>query len=453
MRIFDMDIKVVEVDTLTDEQILNNYADTMFFEDSKGNSHINENAFARCFSETNNLQYHNGLFYSRNGKDNDEMIRKYIWQSLEYIGYNTDVERTVNKLIGAVKLASTVEKFSTSDYIIPLANGDLDTRTWTFYHNRFSPTPYRLKVPLEVKIKDTPNFTKWLGDLFMPEDVETIRQYLGYCLVPTTKAQKALFLVGEGGAGKSVLGVILDELLGNAVLSTPNSQEFMTDKFKLAELEHKLVLYDDDLDNAALSNTGLYKKLITNTIALMAERKFAQPFKFQPYAKLVSCCNEMLTSEFDNTDGFFRRLLPIKTKPKRADFKPDLQFYDKIRSEASGILQWALLGLMHLQERGYNFKVSERTEKYLESKKEDGNPYPTFLEDTYKIGPGVGSIPSKKIYEDYRNWAKANGYEIKQKRDLYNFLNDNGEALGVLVDNNLKVNNMHVRGYKNITQK
>lgn len=451
MRIFDLNIQIVEHDAPTDEEILSSYIDDILFEDAKGNKKINENAFARCFSETNNLQYHNGLFYSRSGKDTEEMLLKYIWESLEDINYNTDVERTTKKLMGAVKLASTVEKFHHDDFMIPFSNGDLDIRSWTFYLNRYSPTAYRLKVPLEVELKETPNFTKWLHDLFMPEDIETIRQYLGYCLVPTTKAQKALFLVGEGGAGKSVLGVILEELLGNAVLSTPNTQEFMTDKFKLAELEHKLVLYDDDLDSAALQGTGLYKKLITNTISLMAERKYAQPFKFTPYAKLVSCCNEMLTSEYDNTDGFFRRLLPIKTKPKQADFKPDLFFYDKIRKEAPGIVQWALLGLMHLQERDFNFVISERTNQYLSVKKNDGNPYPLFFSETYKIEPGVGSISTKQMYLDYQNWSRANDFPIRGKRDFYNFVIDNAEAMGIKSDNNLIVNGTHVRGYKNLT--
>ena len=136
-----------------------------------------------------------------------------------------------------------------------------------------------------------------------------LQEYLGYCLVPTTKAQKALFLVGEGGAGKSVIGVILEELLGDALISTQSTQEFLQDKFKLPELEHKLVLYDDDLDSSALSETGLYKKLITNNISITADRKYGQPFKFTPHVKLVSCCNKMLIY-LRQHEWLYRRLCP-----------------------------------------------------------------------------------------------------------------------------------------------
>ena len=135
------------------------------------------------------------------------------------------------------------------------------------------------------------------------------------------------------------------------MLSTSNTQDFLNDKFKLPELENKLVLYDDDLDSKALEGTGFYKKLITNNVKLTVDRKYGQPFSFTPQVKLVCCCNEMLTSTYDQTDGFYRRLLPIRIKPKAQDFKPDLMFYDKIRTEVPNITLWALSGLLMLDRK------------------------------------------------------------------------------------------------------
>lgn len=52
------------------------------------------------------------------------------------------------------------------------------------------------------------------NDLLEPEDVITLQEFLGYCLLNTTKAQAMLFLVGRGGEGKSRIGVILEKLFG-----------------------------------------------------------------------------------------------------------------------------------------------------------------------------------------------------------------------------------------------
>ena len=329
----------------TDREIIASYRDAIWVDEKK--KILNENTFARMFCDINKCIFYNGVFYTKFGKETDDTMEKCIWQSLESAGIATNVAAKAKKLKDAIRLAAIPDnehKFKIDPNIIPFKNGIFNIAKMEFVGGRSMTYPYRLPVELPVNMSSTPNFEKWLNDLFEPEDQNTIRQFLGYCLVPNTKAQKSLFLVGEGGAGKSVLGVILEEMLGDAMLSTSNTQDFLNDKFKLPELENKLVLYDDDLDSKALEGTGFYKKLITNNVKLTVDRKYGQPFSFTPQVKLVCCCNEMLTSTYDQTDGFYRRLLPIRIKPKAPDFKPDLLFYDKIRQEVPMITLWALIG-------------------------------------------------------------------------------------------------------------
>ena len=38
---------------------------------------------------------------------------------------------------------------------------------------------------------------KFLSELLIPEDILTLQEYMGYCLIPTTKAQKMLMLRGS----------------------------------------------------------------------------------------------------------------------------------------------------------------------------------------------------------------------------------------------------------------
>lgn len=445
-------IEVKECSTLSDDEIMQGYAQDMWYKDKKGIMQIDENVFAEAFTEVNHLRYNNGLFYTRNGKATEELLSRDVWESLRDFGIKRDVERTTKKMIGAVKLASTVPALTVNTNVIPFANGDMYVKEWCFHYDEYGSFPYRLSVPLSLELVDTPNFEKWLGDLFYPEDIPTVQEYLGYCLVPTTRAQKALFLVGEGGAGKSVMGVILESILGDALLSTPNSQEFMQDKFKLPELEHRLALYDDDLSSEALKDTGLYKKLITNTIDLTADRKYGQPFKFKPYVKLVSCCNEMLSSIYDNTNGFYRRLLPILVKPVAADFKPDLQFYDKIRAEREGIVQWALVGLQRLAAQNWILSESVRSQDYLRGKQVLGNHFPDFMDAVFEFGDG--KTPTTEILKVYKAWCKQNAFTPKSDTTLQKWLSDNETKYSIKRSTNIPVSGgKRVRGYTGLSVK
>ena len=432
----------------TAEEIMQEYSDTMWLDRDK--LLLNENEFAEAFKAVNRLYYQNGLFYTNEGKKTEELLSSEVWESIKDLGIARDVERTTKKLMGAVKLASTVAELKVNQEMIPFKNGDLHLgEDWEFHESECSPTPYRFSMKLRNSLGDAPNFHKWLHDLFYEDDIITVQEYLGYCMVPTTKAQKALFLVGEGGAGKSVMGVILESILGDAMIAVSNTQEFLQDKFKLPELEHKLVLYDDDLDNEALNGTGLYKKLITNNLAITADRKYGQPFKLTPYAKLVACCNEMLTAKYDTTDGFFRRLLPIHIKPKAPDFQPDRDFYEKIKREASTITQWALVGLRRLKSRDWVLHESERSKGYLEGKKSIGNHFPEFMETVFTFSPGLQTT-SADIMFAYELWCKKNALDPRSKRGVQTWLADHAEQYAIEKSTNIPKGNKRLNGYKGI---
>ena len=41
------------------------------------------------------------------------------------------------------------------------------------------------------------------------DDILTLQEYLGYCLIPSTKGQKMLIITGKGGEGKSRIGLVM----------------------------------------------------------------------------------------------------------------------------------------------------------------------------------------------------------------------------------------------------
>lgn len=439
---------VTDTEPKTEEEIIRYYQNDIWIE-TKKKKVINENAFAMMFSEANALRFSNGLFYTKHGRDTEESIAYSIWDTIRRVGVNLDVERTVKKLLGTVKLASTVPDLAPNPDVIPFANGDFIVSLWEFHRGEFAPVPYRLPVSLYDKRTPTPYFDKWISDLLQDEDARTLQEYLGYTLISSTKAQKALFLVGEGGSGKSGLGVILEAMLGDATVNASSTKEFLEDKFKLPELEHKLVLYDDDLDTKALDETGVYKKLISNTIAITADRKYGQPFKFTPKVKIIACCNKLLSSHYDQTSGFWRRLLPLVVKPIAPDFKPDLRFYDHLKLEADGIVYFALLGLRRLIQNKWVLTESQRTKDYLTVKQSVDNPLPEFFETCFEFDPDdkIG-VSSTEVLNVYAQWCRLNSVSQMKPRTVQTWIADNSEKLGIRADRCIKTDGgKYVRGY------
>ena len=74
-----------------------------------------------------------------------------------------------------------------------------------------------------------------------------MQEYMGYCLLPTTKGQKMLLMIGKGGEGKSRIGLVMRSMLGDN-MNTTSIQKVENNRFSRADLENKLLMVDDDMD-------------------------------------------------------------------------------------------------------------------------------------------------------------------------------------------------------------
>lgn len=410
-----------------------------------------DGVFADAFIQYNDLVFSNGAFYTPDGMMSTGQVKKDISQSI-YEVLPTNLSANTNKAFSSVREMSYEEGFDFADkMIIPFKNGDLNLSNkdkWQFFLDEKKPAPYRLPiefVPFTHKTF-TPNFDKWLDDLFEEDDILTLQEYLGYCLLPTTRGQKALLIIGDGGVGKSVLADILNALFGNAMLSPHDINDFFKDKFKLAELENKLLIYEDDLSEQMLSSTGVFKKLITNQSYITADRKGEQPFQFKPFSRFIMLGNDMLKSKYDISDGFFRRLLPLRTKPKPDDRENIPNFGKKIAKERDGIIQWALYGLKRLMDNNWQFTESVKTKVYMDQYKGIQNHYPDFLKDTIEFGAGY-SFSTQDIKNYYEKWCNDMDIDPRSIRTLENWLSNNAEKLRLERTTNILVNGSRRRGY------
>ena len=419
--------------------------------DDKGNPRLNYKKFVDAFAAQNNCVYCNGVFYNPNGAISNQSIRKDIAKSLGDAGWQGKLDAPTTSIFNSLKDLYSVEELPINDKVIPLANGDLHLNSdkWVFKEGEKKHAPYRLNVNYVPIERPTPLFDKWLRDVFTPEDIPTVQEIMGYCLIPSTAAGEAFFIVGDGEAGKSGLGTILMGILGKASVSV-ETQQLVTKQFQIAEVEHKLLAYDDDLGSAALSETGLLKKLITADTPIRAERKYADAHQFNSYCRILASANFMLSSLYDDSNGFFRRLHPILVKPKSPDRKVINKFYELIlEQEKEQIFKWALIGLRRVIENGWKISWSERSRNYMKANKSNAVHFEDFFNEACEVVINE-TTTTAELTKTYKKWCKENGIKESSDRRLSNWFADNSERVGIRRSEMIMRDKKKLRGYENL---
>ena len=82
---------------------------------------------------------------------------------------------------------------------------------------------------------------KFLSELLEEDDIPTLQEYMGYCLIPSNKAQKLLIILGKGGEGKSRISMVMRKILGTN-MNVSNIQKVEHNRFARADLEYRLLM-------------------------------------------------------------------------------------------------------------------------------------------------------------------------------------------------------------------
>ena len=356
----------------------------------------NEAAFCREFLSKNKLIYADNAFFTPDGRLTAPLLLKEkIYAELECCAAK-NIPRTISNIVEIMKLAAHTESFPPNPDEIHVQNGTyfMDgsfTADKSYCNNR-------LTVSYNPNASAPKRWLQFLSELLQPEDIPTLQEFLGYCLLPTTKGQKMLMLIGKGGEGKSRIGLVMRSLLGDS-MNTTSIQKVESNRFSRADLENKLLMVDDDMDLSALPKTNYIKSIVTSECKMDMERKGVQSYQSQLYVRFLCFGNGALTALHDKSDGFFRRQIVLTTKDRPAGRADDPFLVDKLLREKEGIFLWCLEGLHQLIGNNYQFTVSSKAKENMETVKRSSNNVIEFLQSEGYIRFRADSeASSKAIY-------------------------------------------------------
>lgn len=273
--------------------------------------------------------------------------------------------------------------------------------TW---HGESSPQPERFLLYLKQTVQT-------------PEVIMQMQEYAGYCLTRETKFGKALLLYGPGADGKSKFISVLRELVGPQNCSAV-SMSALQDQFQRAALFGKILNVAGEVTTDAMQSE-MFKAVVTGD-PIQASFKHRDSFEFTPFAKHIYATNKM-PRVFDNSDGYFRRILPVEFKRQFLEDDPDVDpdLEPKLMEELDGVFAWSVIGLHRLIGKlpradgklRTGFTTCDETLDFMMRYRRYNNPVMAFVQDCCNIESKESKVELKELYRRYKKYCTEGGYK------------------------------------------
>lgn len=236
---------------------------------------------------------------------------------------------------------------------------------------------------------------------------DLLEEVIGYTFYRRNELRKAFILIGDKANGKSTYLDMIKTLLGDDNTCAIDLGE-LGDRFKTAELFHKLANIGDDIGDDFIANPAVFKKLVSGD-RLNAERKGQDPFDFNSYAKLLFSANNIPRIK-DKSGAVLSRLIIIPFTATFSKNDPDYDPYIKYKLRSNEAMQYLIqVGLDGLKRvlENQGFTISMRVQKEIDEYEINNNPILLFLKDT---SIKVLNEPTSAVYKKYTEFCIANSF-------------------------------------------
>jgi len=375
------------------------------------------------FEKDNERQYF--LYQERTGLYEDlsdvfikEMVTKlYIEEGFAAEGKINEVRQCMLRFRSMFpERGIRLEDFDNQENWFHCSNGWVEVNTLEFVsHSPDRLSRFVAEVAYDRKAK-APVYEGMMQSFGLPADqVRVLHQFSGLCLTGDIKQQKMLVLLGRPGCGKSTVVEIWRKVLGQLAvvksLTTFSNENAV--RFIGGSLIGKTMIHFDEADVKRAELGAHVSNLVTGD-TIDVERKSVQGnVDVKNKLKCILSANKLPPGQ----DGIFRRMILIRfQKSFTDDMVADRNLPEKLRGEASGILNRMLEGLADLRKMGGFTDIAGHDELIEEYKAESdimAEFLDAFFEPTKDIGDessgdGTG-IPSAIMFATYRQWSESNG--------------------------------------------
>ena len=258
--------------------------------------------------------------------------------------------------------------------------------------------------------------------------IEYVQRIVGQAAVGRVHEEHMIIAYGGGANGKSTFWNTIARVLGN--YSGKISAEALTMNCKrnvkpeMAELKGKRLIIASELEEGTRLNTGMVKQLCS-TDPIQAEKKYKDPFSFDPSHTLVLYTNH-LPKVSANDDGTWRRLIVIPFNAKITG-KSDIKNYAEYLFNEAGpaIMKWIIEGAKKSIDSEFHTDKPKVVRDAIAAYREDNDWLGQFVDEHCDLDASY-SEKSGELYQAYRMTCIANGEYVRSTSDFYGSLEKAG---------------------------
>lgn len=372
-----------------------------------------------------------GAYRMREKADMAAKVWDYLGSARQSVGKKKTTSFGVNRarsgdVLGALEAAAHLDS---SSNVMPCwldgASGDdpkdllvmtngilhMPTRTLSTHNPRLFSTTI-LPFAYEPDAGPPKEWLRFMNDLFGDdvESIETLQEIFGYMLTCDTSQQKIFMVVGPKRAGKGVIARILRALIGAMNYIGPTLASLSTNFGLEPFIGKRLVVYSD----VRISGHIDQKTLVERLLAISGEDTLSIPRKYKPdWTGALKARQIMFTNELPKLldDGALASRFIILHLMNSFLGREDTKLTERLLKELPAILNWSLVGLDRLNERGA-FRQPASGMELIKELERLCSPISAFIEDKCVVSPEaqVGCDQLYNVYELYchqEGWQRA----------------------------------------------
>jgi len=292
---------------------------------------------------------------------------------------------------------------------MPAEDGSVDIVDRAFRQedliSRMAPTAYDPEAT-------APSWRAFVATILPDPEVRAfVQTWFGYCLTGDTREQCMLVCHGSGSNGKSTLIETISKVMGDYA-ATVSISTFLDTGTRgggdatpdLARLPGvRLAIASEPQSGDKLNETVI--KTITGGERILARHLFRDLFEYDPSFKVTISCNQKPTIRGQD-HGIWRRIILLPFNITFKDGAIDRLLPEKLKAEASGILNWLLDGYRLWRERGLVIPAAVRdaTEQY----RSESDPVGQYLRSWTYTDTAETWVQASDLYRGYVVWCRMN---------------------------------------------
>ena len=301
------------------------------------------------------------------------------------------------------------EDFDKNHWALNVQNGMIDVLTGEFTGHKQEEFITKIANVDYDPQADCPLWKQFVREImdFKPDLINFLQTAAGWALTGNIEEQTMFIFYGSGANGKTTFLNTILHILGDYAIATP-TETFMKKSADqntndIARLRGTRFVTTTEAEQGRRLSEPLIKK-ITGNDQMTARFLYGEYFNFTPTFKIFMATNHKPVIK--GTDhGIWRRIKLVPFTTRIPEEKQDKNLEEKLKQEASGILNWLLEGTARWRREGLKAPTAilNATDEYRGEMDVIGN----FMKERC-IQKKEVSIRIRELYKAYADWCDDN---------------------------------------------